>query len=352
MVQSSDATRIDDTHPAFTFSSACENGHPETNDNMQYSFLKSGAIAEVAATRDTQFWFGIQSPALNQDPMSAMDMGYQYVHELTVDNLSAAMALATSRYWSGLFGRDYNAFKNKLVMNLDGDPEVSLSDSAASSPGPVDYCSGHGDCSDSGSCVCRTGYSGNDCSVTCPGGPTCSSHGTCNAGACTCSAGYTGASCSVNCGVNSSCPDGNACTGANQCATRLCSSGKCQPPACSPRCTQGSPCGASNDCGSQVCTNSTCAAPACSPSCTQSAVCGGSQDCASRVCTNNLCASPSCAPHCNQGSPCGSSSDCGSHVCTSGLCAPPACSPHCSAGSACNNNNDCISHNCSNNVCR
>ena len=105
-------------------------------------------------------------------------------------------------------------------------------------------CSGHGACGISGQCICdparlsssiqlingeaevisepttleRTGYRGDDCSITCPGfdgdmSNVCSGHGTCNAdGECACAMGYIGEECEFPCPVNE-----NVCSGHGTC---------------------------------------------------------------------------------------------------------------------------------------
>lgn len=114
-------------------------------------------------------------------------------------------------------------------------------------PGTVDHipCSGHGACGISGQCICdparslsssirfindeaevmseqttleRTGYRGDDCSITCPGfdgdmSNVCNGHGTCDVdGKCACAMGYIGEECEFPCPV-----DENVCSGHGTC---------------------------------------------------------------------------------------------------------------------------------------
>ena len=59
----------------------------------------------------------------------------------------------------------------------------------------------------------------------------------------------------------------------------------------------------------------------CPPSCANGHACTGANQCASGVCTAGVCASPSCAPDCTNSSACGSNSDCLWSLCSYGSCA-------------------------------
>ncbi|HXX17272.1 MAG TPA: hypothetical protein VEJ47_20390, partial [Candidatus Eremiobacteraceae bacterium] len=70
-------------------------------------------------------------------------------------------------------------------------------------------CSGHGQATSNGDCVCDANYSGQNCNSCaanfygdtcqyCSAAATCNGHGSCtNNGACACDAGYSGANCST-----------------------------------------------------------------------------------------------------------------------------------------------------------
>eukprot|EP01012_Entosiphon_sulcatum_P030297 TRINITY_DN3729_c0_g1_i6.p1 TRINITY_DN3729_c0_g1~~TRINITY_DN3729_c0_g1_i6.p1 ORF type:complete len:6116 (-),score=439.75 TRINITY_DN3729_c0_g1_i6:64-18258(-) len=106
-------------------------------------------------------------------------------------------------------------------------------------------CSGHGTCSSgttgTGECTCNTGYAGLDCSLPCPvssSGAICSAHGTCNAltGSCecysnatlgfwtggncsSCNPAYSGSSCKLLCPVDTL---GLVCSGRGTCLNGRC----------------------------------------------------------------------------------------------------------------------------------
>jgi hypothetical protein len=55
--------------------------------------------------------------------------------------------------------------------------------------------------------------------------------------------------------------------------------------------------------------------PSCAPACNDGQMCVDGTDCASRVCTTGKCQAPACAPNCMPGTPCGANGDCKSGMC-------------------------------------
>ena len=131
------------------------------------------------------------------------------------------------------------------------------------------------------------------------------------------------------------------------CASGVCTAGKCAPPACS-HVRRRQRCGSNMDCGSGQCTNGRCQAPGCAPTCIDGSPCGSNDDCGSNVCVMGKCHPPACSPNCGTGSDCGANGDCASGQCNNGKCQPTVagCSPNCSVGQACTVNGDCASDLC------
>mmetsp|Transcript_29576 Transcript_29576/g.76393 ORF Transcript_29576/g.76393 Transcript_29576/m.76393 type:complete len:845 (-) Transcript_29576:395-2929(-) len=86
----------------------------------------------------------------------------------------------------------------------------------------ADVCSGHGECTIDGGCICDDGYAGDECDFACPGELTnpCSGLGTCTrTGECECLEGFTGDLCNVECkgGAATPCNYHGVCTYEGDC---------------------------------------------------------------------------------------------------------------------------------------
>lgn len=118
------ATKLDDTRPAFTFHNSCDNGWPEATDNVQYALLRQGAVATVAATRETALSADDTLAQLATNYTSGAGIGYNYVKELMLA-VPAGQALADTR--THLFpGNDLGGLGNSYIFYLDGDPAAVL----------------------------------------------------------------------------------------------------------------------------------------------------------------------------------------------------------------------------------
>ncbi len=149
----------------------------------------------------------------------------------------------------------------------------------------------------------------------------------------TCSDGIkNGTETDVDCGGSCApCTVGRACAKGDDCTTRLCGNGRCQPTA---RCVDGVKNGEETDidCGGS------CAG------CPSGKVCAEARDCVSGVCTNSICQAPTCTDAvrngtetdtdcgggtcegCKNGFACVVGKDCTSGVCEASKCQVPTCS--------------------------
>ena len=50
VMNSAQATLLDDSHPVFTFQASCFNSQPSQTNNLSYALLKNGAIGTIGAT--------------------------------------------------------------------------------------------------------------------------------------------------------------------------------------------------------------------------------------------------------------------------------------------------------------
>ncbi len=183
-----------------------------------------------------------------------------------------------------------------------------------------------------------------------------------------------GAESDVDCG-GGTCPKcalTRACALAADCASGICTGGRCVAPSCTDTAKNGTE--TDVDCGGGSC-----------PSCADGKTCGGAADCASGICTATKCAAPSCidtvknggetdvdcggtCPKCIEGKGCSAAADCASGFCSSGKCVAPSCSDgakngtetdvdcggscgKCAIGKGCSAPADCASGTCTSGVC-
>lgn len=129
------APGLDDSHPAFTYQCACWNGWPEEPGNLQYALLQNGAVATVAATRES--WAEQVAPGHFNGTAYNTGLGYEYLSRIT-RNLPAGAALTQAKAavvgWAESQTNPsvkFKGFMNLLEFNLYGDPSLSLADNAS-----------------------------------------------------------------------------------------------------------------------------------------------------------------------------------------------------------------------------
>ena len=118
IMSSGNAPNLDNNYPSIVYQGSCENAYPEYTDNLSYSLLRNGAVGAVGATRISYY-----SGAGYTDSPTIHGMGYRFTKG-NVEGRSAGEALwllkeETSGWWD----------HNWTVMNLYGDPSVSLTKS-------------------------------------------------------------------------------------------------------------------------------------------------------------------------------------------------------------------------------
>ena len=122
LFQSSYCSSLDDDHPAFTYQCSCTNGHPETNNNLQYEILKQGGIGTVGATRTSWFNTGVTYGAFDGSTTNS-GIGYEYVKRL-IQNLDDGIALYQTK--SSMTPGSPTRLANWYDFNLYGCPAVNI----------------------------------------------------------------------------------------------------------------------------------------------------------------------------------------------------------------------------------
>ncbi len=192
----------------------------------------------------------------------------------------------------------------------------------------------------------------------------------------TCSDGiHNGIETDVDCGGGCpACANGKICRGFSDCASVVCSEGRCTPPSCTDKakngnesdidcggscgaCGEGKACTKAQDCGSLVCPPASlqCAAPTCSDGvanasetdvdcggacdpCAVGKACREARDCTTGVCPAiGRCPAPSCTDTVRNGSE--------THIDCGGSCGP------CADGKSCLVGKDCSNGICTSNAC-
>ena len=181
----------------------------------------------------------------------------------------------------------------------------------------------------------------------------------------------------MDCG-GASCPkcaETKECAAPTDCASGVCTAGKCAAPSCTdkvkngsetdvdcggascPKCAVGGKCASGTDCSSGVCSAGVCSTPSCTdkikngsetdvdcggascPRCAETKACSKATDCISGVCTAGKCAAPTCTDKVKNGAE--TDVDCGGGTCTA-----------CTIGKACKASTDCKEGVCETSKCR
>jgi len=121
IITSADCPTLDDSKPCFTYQTACNNGYPESSNNLGYALLKHGGIATMAATRVT---YGQHGEWWTFDPTSSINhhMAYFYTKKVIDDTVSKPAGVAAYLTKGDIPTIDHNS----MNYNLYGDPECYL----------------------------------------------------------------------------------------------------------------------------------------------------------------------------------------------------------------------------------
>jgi len=112
---------LDDTRPSLVVQMSCQNSHSEY-DSLAAHLMQNGAVATVAATKNTHFSCGVITAY--ETATSDAGIGYRFIQHLFDDSpCSFGEALYEAKNDLGLPSKA-TRFKNLLVFNLYGDPAM------------------------------------------------------------------------------------------------------------------------------------------------------------------------------------------------------------------------------------
>lgn len=126
---SSNAWKLDDAHPSFTFQGSCLTAYPESSTNLAYSLLKNGAIATLGASRVSWASVPDNGQGRNNSSGSLGNLGAKFAEYMVRDRMSVGNALSELRATTGS-----GWWMNMQDFNVYGDPSLTLGDAPALLP--------------------------------------------------------------------------------------------------------------------------------------------------------------------------------------------------------------------------
>ena len=131
LLDNTQTSALDDSHPSFVYQCSCLNGYPENSGNLGYSILENGGIGTVSASRVSWYAIGTWSPMTSVADNASI--GYYWHENLVVDEDPASKALYQVKSTMGTGWGD-QSWMNLFDFNLYGDPSTSITASSSGQP--------------------------------------------------------------------------------------------------------------------------------------------------------------------------------------------------------------------------
>ena len=121
-----DASGLDDSHPSFLFPTSCNNGYPETTNNLCVSVLRNGVIATLGPSRVT--WAVNIKWLLSYFDNCSDNASYTYsaARRMIREKEAIGDAITWVHANGGLSAWQGSALMNHFDFNIYGDPSVGL----------------------------------------------------------------------------------------------------------------------------------------------------------------------------------------------------------------------------------
>ncbi|MBN1517113.1 tandem-95 repeat protein [Candidatus Sumerlaeota bacterium] len=124
-IDTSDCSRLNADYPSIVYQGSCLNAYPENSSNLAYVILQTGGIVTVAATRES--YYNVAQTNFYAEG-SIGTLALRYIGYLCNNGESAGLG------WANVRQNGYTYPPNRYRMNLYGDPSISLTFSAPTTP--------------------------------------------------------------------------------------------------------------------------------------------------------------------------------------------------------------------------
>ena len=143
LFQNSYASGLDNNHPSFLFPNSCNNGYPETTDNLCVSVLRNGGIASLSPSRVS--WYAVATWQTYFFGYCSDNASYNYytAKQMIENEDPIGDAITWTHANGGLTWWEGSSLMNHFDFNIYGDPSVGLYTMPPPSP-PTDVSASDG----------------------------------------------------------------------------------------------------------------------------------------------------------------------------------------------------------------